>query len=127
MKEVGMLEPVLGSLVREQVLQFLHDRGEGYAREISRHFDASLDSVQKQLKRLERGSVLKCERKGRTLIYRFNKDDPFLNELCRLLDRVSCSNSPGIEDNTIQKRCIVRKRRMRNRVRVIVKKYGEGR
>ena len=122
-----MLEPILGSLVREQVLLFLHDRGEGYAREISRYFDASLDSVQKQLKRLERGSVLKCERKGRTLIYRFNKDYPFLNELRRILDRVSCCNPPSLEDNTIQKRCFVRTRRKRNGVRVIVKNYGEGR
>ena len=117
-----MLEPVLGSLVREQVLLFIHVHGEGYAREISRYFDASLDSVQKQLKRLKKGSVLVCERKGRTHIYSFNKKYAFLNELCRLLVRVSCclkdtehSGTPG--------RDIMQKSRIKRRVNVTVKMY----
>jgi len=118
-----MLVPVLGSLVREQVLLFIHVHGEGYAREISRYFDASLDSVQKQLKRLKKGSVLLCERKGRTLIYSFNREYPFLNELCRLLDRVSCSLKDTMHTGT-QRRRIMQNRRTKRRVNVTVKKYG---
>ncbi|RKZ10154.1 ArsR family transcriptional regulator [Candidatus Fermentibacteria bacterium] len=118
-----MLVPVLGSLVREQVLLFIHVHGEGYAREISRYFDASLDSVQKQLKRLKKGSVLLCERKGRTLIYSFNREYPFLNELCRLLDRVSCSLKDTMHTGTPGRR-IMQNRRTKRRVNVTVKKYG---
>ena len=120
-----MLEPVLGSLVREQVLIFVHTRGEGYAREISRYFDASLDSVQKQLKRLEKGSVLTCERKGRTIIYTFNKEYLFLNELCRLLDRVSSCSSADTMHTVAQKRRIMQNHRTKKKIRVTVKEYGE--
>ena len=117
-----MLEFLLGSLVREQVLLFIHNRGEGYAREISRYFDASLDSVQKQLKRLEKGSVLKCERKGRTLIYRFNKKYPCLDELCGLLKRVSLINTSDTAENITKEICIRRIRRTKP-IRVTVKCY----
>jgi DNA-binding transcriptional ArsR family regulator len=120
-----MLEPILGSLVREQVLLFVHARGEGYAREISRYFDASLDSVQKQLKRLERGSVLTCERKGKTLIYRFNKEYPFLSELCKLLQRVNYCNSSNTREWITQRRYSWRKRRRMEKNRVTVKEYRE--
>lgn len=126
MIEVDMLEPILGSIVREQVLLFVHDRGEGYAREISRYFDASLDSVQKQLKRLERGSVLKCERKGRTLIYRFNEEYPFLNELVRLLERVSCYKASNMKDKITKRRFISGYRKKMVKDRVIVREYEEG-
>lgn len=118
-----MLETVFGSLVREQVLLFVHAHGEGYAREISRHFDASLDSVQKQLKRLNRGSVLVSERKGRTLIYSFNKEYPFLNELCGLLDKVSSCSSKDKTYTGTKKRCIIRDHRIKERIRVTVKEY----
>ena len=126
MIEVNMLESVLGSLVREQVLLFVYAHGEGYAREISRYYDASLDSVQKQLKRLETGSVLKCARKGRTLIYRFNREYPFLSDLCRLLDRVSLHIESDMKDGSTRRRCYTGKRSKSDKTRVIVKKYGEG-
>ncbi len=86
-----MLEPIFGSLIREQVLFFIHTHGEGYAREISRFFEASLDSVQKQLKRLQRGSVLVSVRKGKTLIYSFNEDYEYLRELRALLNGIGRS------------------------------------
>ncbi|MEN8209834.1 MAG: hypothetical protein ABFR50_11360 [Candidatus Fermentibacteria bacterium] len=120
-----MLEPVLGSLVREQVLVFIHTYGEGFAREISRYFEASLDSVQKQLKRLEKGAVLVCEQKGRTLIYSFNKEYPLLKELVGLLDRVSCPGSSDTGGSIRRRRCFMRKRRTSGLSRVTVKEYGE--
>lgn len=124
--EVDMLEPLLGSLVREQVLLFVHANGEGYAREISRYYEAPLDSVQKQLKRLEGGSVLISERKGRTLIYRFNKEYPFLNELCGLLERVSYCNSSDMKVKITQRRYSRRDRKKMEKIRVIVREYGDG-
>ena len=122
-----MLEPVLGSPVREKVLLFIHVHGEGYAREITRYFEAPLDSVQKQLKRLERGAVLTSERKGRTLIYRFNKEYPFLNELRRLLERVSSYDLSNMNDKINQRRYLRRSGKRRKRIRVIVRDYRERR
>ncbi|MBN2587706.1 MAG: winged helix-turn-helix transcriptional regulator [Candidatus Fermentibacteraceae bacterium] len=83
-----MLEPIIGSLVREQVLLFMHARGKGYAREIARFFNASLDSVQKQLKRLAEDYVLVSEKVGRTVVYRFDPEYPFLAEVRSLMERL---------------------------------------
>jgi len=110
-----MLEPLLGSLVREQVLLFIHIHGEGYAREISRSFKAPLDSVQKQLKRLEEASVLKLSRKGRTIVYSFNSEYDFLNELRNLLDRVRCKQPKTVKQ--LRQKC------KRKRAAVIVRDY----
>lgn len=120
-----MLEPVLGSLVREQVLLFIHAHGEGYAREISRYYDAPLDSVQKQLKRLESASLLKSERKGRTVIYRFSMGYIFLPELRRLLDRVSSCSSSDIKIRNTEKRYSKRRREKKKKAGVIVREYWE--
>ncbi len=119
-----MLEPVLGSIVREQVLLFIHFHGEGYAREISRNYDASLDSVQKQLKRLESGSVLTCERKGRTLIYSFNREYAFLTELRGLIDRVSCYESSEMKVKITPRRYSRGNGYQMKRACAIVRKYG---
>lgn len=115
-----MLEPILGSLVREQVLLFIHARGDGYAREISRFFEAPLDSVQKQLKRLEKGYILKSRKRGRTLIYQFNEEYEYLYELRVLLEGVinSCSYNFG-EENTLK-----RKKSRRTKDRVVVRRYS---
>lgn len=116
-----MLEPILGSLVREQVLLFIHARGDGYAREISRFFKAPLDSVQKQLKRLESGYILQSSRKGRTLIYKFNEGYDYLYELRVLLQGVisRCSYCFGQENTTLRKK----NKRRKIKDRVIVRIY----
>jgi len=82
-----MLEAILGSKVREQVLVYLAGRQEGYAREIANYFQSSLSPVQKQLERLETGNVLVGKNSGKTIIYTFNPRYPFLNELKKLLDK----------------------------------------
>ncbi len=87
MKNV-MLEPLLGSGIREKVLLFIHARDSGYAREIAAFYQISLDPVQKQLKRLEAGEILLSCFKGRTLLYRFNPRYKFIGELTILLKKV---------------------------------------
>ena len=84
-----MLEALLGSTVREQVLLYIHSRDCGYSREIARFFESPLDSVQKQLKRLEADSILCSSRSGRTVIYRFNEDHPFHVEIRALMERLA--------------------------------------
>ena len=94
-----MLEPLLGSSTREQVLLFIHARGSGYAREIAGFFQTSLDPVQKQLKRLEAGGILLSCFKGRTLLYRFNPRYQFIGELKLLLKKVLKLYPSDIRDN----------------------------
>lgn len=60
-----MLETLFGSIRREQVLLFLHCRGEGYARQIARFFGSSPDPIQKQLDRLQAGGVVVGRTAGR--------------------------------------------------------------
>ena len=83
-----MLESILGSLVREQVLVYLHAFGEGYARQIADYFHSSLDSVQKQLKRLECDDVLISRRFGRTIVYEFSDEFPFRSEIGLLVEKL---------------------------------------
>lgn len=81
-----MLEPLFGSKGSENVLIFIAARGEGYPREISRFFETDVYAIQKQLDKLELGSVLVSHTKGRTRIYTFNPRYPFLPQLKGLLD-----------------------------------------
>ena len=82
-----MLTPLLGSESSERVLIFLLARENGYAREIAQFFDANLYAIQKQLDKLEAGSVLVSKTVGRTRLYQFNPRYPFLGELKTLLEK----------------------------------------
>jgi len=82
-----MLRPILGSENGERVLLFLLARTEGYATEIARFFEVDLYSIQRQLDKFERGSLLVSRTVGRTRLYTFNPRYPFLRELTALLER----------------------------------------
>jgi DNA-binding transcriptional ArsR family regulator len=117
-----MLEPIIGSLVREQVLLFMHARGKGYAREIARFFNSSLDSVQKQLKRLEEDSVLASEKVGRTIVYSFDPEYPFLAEVGYLMERLI--EVRGEEHGSLMTGIRPGRSRPGNRSRAIVRDRG---
>ncbi len=93
-----MLETIFGSAVREQVLLYILAMGEGYPREMARFFGSGLDSVQKQLTRLEKGGVLKNRRIGRTLLYTFDDSCRFICELSDLLEVALASTSGAWAD-----------------------------
>jgi hypothetical protein len=80
-----MLESLFGSLCREQVLQYILANDNGYATQIKNFYDIRLDSVQKQLERLEFGGVLVSQNLGKTVVYSFNPRYAFLEELKALL------------------------------------------
>lgn len=80
-----MLEPLLGSLCREQVLQFILAFDNGYATQIKKFYNIGLDPVQKQLEKLELGGVLVSQNIGKTIVYSFNPRYAFLEELKGLL------------------------------------------
>ena len=82
-----MLEPILGSTAREYVLVYIHARNEGYAREMARFFRTDLGQIQKQLTRLEKAGILIGYQVGRTRLYHFNSNYPYLNELAALLEK----------------------------------------
>lgn len=82
-----MLEALIGSVTREKVLMFLYARKEGYAREIARYYATDLTPIQKQLERLELGSIVFSRPVGRTILYAINPRYPFLKELSALLEK----------------------------------------
>ena len=80
-----MLQPLFGSKCREQVLQFILVFESGYATQIKDFYKIGLDPVQKQLVKLELGSVLVSQNVGKTIVYSFNPRYAFLDELKALL------------------------------------------
>lgn len=93
-----MLEALLGTKTREQVLQYLLAFDEGYAREITRFYDTTLTAVQKQLQGLENGGVLLSKMSGRTRIYFFNPRYAFLPELKTLLEKAKNYYPPELRE-----------------------------
>jgi hypothetical protein len=105
-----VLETLLGSVNCERVLVYILVRDEGYAREIARFFDTSLDPVKKQLDKLEAGGVLTSRTAGRTRLYSFNPRYPFIDELRRLLDKAL-----SFYPDDLRNRLVVFRRRPRRR------------
>lgn len=80
-----MLNPLLGSKCKEQVLQYILAFESGYATQIKKFYNIGLDPVQKQLEKLEFGGILVSEKVGKTIVYRYNPRYAFLEELKTLL------------------------------------------
>jgi len=105
-----MLEPIVGSKSKEQVLLFLIARETGYATEIARFFEADLYAIQKQLERLENTEVLVSRHVGRTRVYQFNPRYPFLYELKSLLEKVLSYYPEEIKERLVMNRRRPRKK-----------------
>ena len=80
-----MLEAVLGSVAAERTLLYLQNYGEGYAGSIAGTFDMSPSQISKQLTKLENGGFLVSRQVGRARVYSWNKRNPLVKELRRLL------------------------------------------
>ena len=94
-----MLYPLLGSENSERVLIFLLKRDQGYAREITRFFNATLYAIQQQLDKLEKGGVLVSSKVGRTRVYEYNPRYPFLKELTALLEKAYSFYPEEVREN----------------------------
>ena len=105
-----MLEPIVGSKSKEQVLIFLVARETGYPTEIAKFFSTDLYAVQTQLERLENSNVLVSRKVGRTRVFQFNPRDPFLNELKSLLEKVLSYYPDEIKESLVMNRRRPRKR-----------------
>ena len=89
-----MLEVLLGSRNCERVLQYILANDEGYAKEISLFYTTSIDPIQKQLEKLERGGVLVSQMMGRTRLFMFNPRYAFSEELKALLLKAKLFYAP---------------------------------
>ncbi len=105
-----MLETLLGSTSCEQVLLFIHARQEGYPREIARFFDVDYRPIRNQLDKLEAGGILRSRSAGRTRLYSFNTQCPYLKELKALLDKVMTFCPDDLRERLIMKRRRPRRR-----------------
>ena len=94
-----MLEPIFGSKCREQVLQFILANESGYATQIAKFYNITVDPVQKQLERLEFGGILISQKVGKTILYGFNPRYAFLDELRSLLLRAKEFYKPELKEN----------------------------
>lgn len=105
-----MIEPIVGSKSSEQVFIFITARGDGYATEIARFFNADLYAIQRQLERLENAEVLISRKVGHTRVFQFNPRYPFLEELKALLTSVLKYYPKDVKEELIMNRRRPRKK-----------------
>ena len=84
--KLTFLSDLLGSRAAEAALLHLFHYGESYGRAIATDFGISLDSVQRQLDKLERTGILISKWQGRTLVFTWN---PKSRAAMRLKDLVA--------------------------------------
>lgn len=86
-----MLKCLFGSKDKEMILQYLLVRESGYSTEIAKFWDVNVPQINRQLISLKEDGILKCKAFGKTLVYYFNNDCSFVNELKALLLKVKNS------------------------------------
>ena len=80
-----MLRAVVASRAAERTLLYLQNYGEGYALGIARTFGMSPSQVSKQLTKFEDSGFLVSRPIGRARVYYWNKRNPLVGDLRRLL------------------------------------------
>ncbi|MEO7100937.1 MAG: ArsR family transcriptional regulator [Luteolibacter sp.] len=96
--KLTLLADLLGSTAAEAALLHLFHHGESYGRAVSADFEVSLDSVQKQLDKLERLGILLSKWQGRTLVYTWNPKSRAANRLKDLVSVAYDSLAPEISE-----------------------------
>jgi DNA-binding transcriptional ArsR family regulator len=82
-----MISALFGNRTASKVLLYVAVNRDGYAQEIADRIGVSLNLVQSQLKRLERGGVLVSRPRGRMRFFSFNPRFPLADPLRQLLLR----------------------------------------
>lgn len=83
--EATVLRDLFGGKAAEAVLLAIFHHGEAYGRAISRDFQISVNSIQRQLDRFESAGALVCKRQGRTLVYSWNPKSRIAKRLRELV------------------------------------------
>jgi len=84
----SQLKDILGNATAEKVLLHVFHFQGAHAAKIARDHNMNLSPVQRQLARLERSGLLRKERHGRTVVYYFNDQSPFLPPVLQLMQIV---------------------------------------
>lgn len=82
-----MLSILFNSSLREKILYYLLECGEGYSSELAKNFKASLFATQNQLQRLEDAGILVSRAIGKTRMYTLNPRYFLIRELTALLKK----------------------------------------
>ena len=99
-----MLAGLTGSINKERALVYLVARERGYAREIARYFDTSLDPVQKALDGLERSGILVSRQVGKTREYELNPRYALRDELRALTEKAIALYPEKLRDGLLNVR-----------------------
>lgn len=91
-----MLEALFGSRDKENTLQYILARGQGYASEIADFYGTKSSQIIKQLEALEIAGVLASFQIGRARVYKYNPRYYFLNELESLLLKARDTYKPEL-------------------------------
>lgn len=79
------IEATFGSKGAEQVLLYLQNYGEGYAKGIADTFEMSVSQVQNQLKKFENSGLLVSRLVGSVRLYTWNPINPTARHLRKFL------------------------------------------
>ena len=104
-----MLEVLLESKIKENILLYLLIHKTSYSSEIARNFELNLFAVQNQIKKLEDGGVLYSQLKGNVRLFGLNPRYPFKKELIALMDKVYDFLSDEVKERYYIKRTRPRK------------------
>lgn len=81
-----MITALFGSQSAAQVLLFMQNYGEGYARRIAETFGAPPNAIQRQLIRLEAAGVLVSRSAGKTRLFTWNPRSSTVRDLRQFLE-----------------------------------------
>ncbi|MDR2463812.1 MAG: winged helix-turn-helix domain-containing protein [Verrucomicrobiales bacterium] len=82
---MDMLATIFNSKLVVTLMLSLRQHGEIYASGVAREANLTLSAVQKQLARFEQAGLLASRTVGKTRVYRFNPDNPYIHPLTMML------------------------------------------
>lgn len=80
-----MLDSLLGNKSAEKVMYAIFHEGELHASAIAKNYNTAIDPIKKQLEKFEDAGILKSRIVGRSKLYRFNDEHPFISPLKELI------------------------------------------
>ncbi|MDD4856210.1 MAG: winged helix-turn-helix domain-containing protein [Sulfuricurvum sp.] len=105
-----MIEVLLGSKDKENVLQYILAKEKGYASEIANFYGTKPSQMIKQLEALEIGGVLVSFQVGKARVYQYNPRYFFLNELKSLLLKVRETYKPDLIEKLMKAKVAPRRK-----------------
>ncbi|MDR1305774.1 MAG: winged helix-turn-helix domain-containing protein [Verrucomicrobiales bacterium] len=92
---MDMTAVIFNSELVATLMLSLYQRHEVYASGLAREHDLTLSAVQKQLTRFERAGLLTARAVGKTRVYTFNSQNPYVKPLTAMLKITGENMSPA--------------------------------